>query len=64
MKVGEEEVTYELKYEAKDGHLLVSYVNNEIFSEDDVFDSEFSFKDAKTMIVKDSFGEEQTFIKK
>ena len=64
MKVGEEEVTYQLKYEAKDGHLLVSYVNNEIFSEDDVFDSEFSFKDAKTMIVKDSFGEEQTFIKK
>ena len=64
MKVGEEEVTYELKYEVKDGHLLVSYVNNEIFSEDDVFDSEFSFKDSKTMIVKDSFGEEQTFIKK
>ena len=29
MKVGEEEVTYELKYEVKDGHLLVTYVNNE-----------------------------------
>ena len=59
-----EDVTYELKYEAKDGHLLVTYVNNEIFSEDDVFDSEYSFKDAKTLIIKDSFGEELTFVKK
>ena len=64
MKVGETEVTYDLKYEAKDDHLLVTYVNNEIFSEEDVFDSEFSFKDAKTLIIKDSFGEEMTFVKK
>ncbi|MBR4462108.1 MAG: hypothetical protein IKS51_05985 [Erysipelotrichaceae bacterium] len=64
MKVGETEVTYELKYEVKNGHLLVTYVNNEIFSEDDVFDSEFSFKDANTLIIKDSDGMEMEFIKK
>ena len=64
MKVGEEEVTYELKYEVKDGHLLVSYVNNEIFSEDDVFDNEFSFQDDNTLIIKDSMGTEMTFVRK
>lgn len=64
MKVGEEEVTYELKYEVQDGHLLVTYVNNEIFSEDDVFDNEFSFQDDNTLIIKDSFGEEMTFVRK
>ena len=63
MIVGEEEVTYELKYEVNEGHLLVTYVNNDTFSEDDVFDSEFSFQDANTMIVKDSFGEEMTFVR-
>ena len=63
MTVGEEEVVYELKYEVKDGHFLVRYVNNEIFSEDDVFDNEFSFKDSDTMIIKDSFGEEMTFVR-
>ena len=64
MIVGEEEVVYELKYEVKDHHLLVTYVNNEYFSEDDVFDNEFSFQDSKTLIIKDSFGEEMTFVKK
>lgn len=64
MKVGEEEATYELKYEVKDGHLLVTYVNNEIFSEDDVFDNEFSFQDDNTLIIKDSFGEEMNFVRK
>ena len=64
MKVGEQEVTYELKYEVKDGHLLVRYVNNETFSEDDVFDSEFSLQDADTMIIKDTSGEEMTFVRK
>ena len=64
MTVGEEEVTYELKYEVSDGHLLVTYVNNEIFSEDDVFDNEFSFKDSDTLIVKDTGGEELTFVRK
>lgn len=64
MKVGEEEVVYELKYEVKDGHLLVTYVNNEIFSEDDVFDSEFSFQDDNTIIIKDTFGAEMTFVRK
>ena len=64
MKVGEEDVPYELKYEVKDGHLLVTYVNNETFSEDDVFDNEFSFKDSNTLVIKDSFGEEMTFVKK
>ena len=59
-----EEVTYELKYEVQDGHLLIRYVNNDIFYEDDVFDSEFSFKDDNTMIIKDSFGEELTFVRK
>ena len=64
MNVAGTEVVYELKYEVKDGHLLVSYVNNEIFSEDDVFDNEFNLKDSKTLIVKDSFGTETTFVKK
>ncbi len=64
MTVGEAEVTYELKYEVKDGHLLVRYVNNEIFTEDDVFDSEFRFQDSGTLIVKDSLGEELTFVRK
>ena len=64
MKVGDQEVTYELKYEVKDGRLLVRYVNNETFSEDDVFDSEFSLQDADTMIIKDTSGEEMTFVRK
>ena len=64
MKIGETDVTYELKYEVKDGHLLVTYVNNETFTEDDVFDSEFTLKDADTMIIKDSTGMEMTFNKK
>ena len=64
MKVGEEEVVYEIKYEVQDNHLLVTYVNDETFTEDDVFDNEFSFRDAKTLIIKDSFDEELTYIKK
>ncbi|MBO4920149.1 MAG: hypothetical protein J5365_08365 [Erysipelotrichaceae bacterium] len=64
MKVGEEEVTYELKYEVKDNHLLVTYVNNEIFTEDDVFDSEFSFKDANTFVIKDDIFGDMTYVKK
>ena len=64
MKVGEQEVTYELKYEVRDNHLLVTYVNNEIFTEDDIFDNEFHFKDSKTLIIKDSSDEEMTFVKK
>ena len=64
MKVGEEEVVYELKYEVQDGHLLVTYVNNEIFTEDDVFDNEIRFKNADTLIIKDSFGEEGTYLRR
>ena len=64
MTVGEEEVIYELEYEVEDGHLLVTYVNNETFTEDDVFDSEFTLQDASTMIIKDSAGMEMTFNKK
>ena len=60
----DESVTYKLKYETKDGHLLVSYVDNDIFDESDVFDSEYTLKDDKTMIIKDSFGMEMTFVKK
>ena len=64
LKVGDQEVVYELKYEVKKGHLLVTYVNNDIFTEDDVFDSEFSFKDSNTMIIKDSDGLEMDFKRK
>ena len=64
MIVGETKVTYELKYEVKDGHLLVRYVNNETFTEDDVFDSPFSFKDDNTLVIKDSNGTEMEFVKK
>ena len=64
MIVGETEVTYELKYEVKDGHLLVRYVNNDTFTEDDVFDSEFSFQDANTFVIKDDAFGDMTFVKK
>ena len=63
MIVGEEEVAYEIKYEVSDGTLLVTFVNNESFSEDDVFENEFSFQDANTMILKDSFGDEMTYVR-
>ena len=63
MTVGEEEVIYELEYEVEDGHLLVTYVNNDIFTEDDVFDNEFRFEDDGTLTIKDSFDEEMTFVK-
>lgn len=64
MKTGDVTVVYELKYEVRDGHLLVTYVNNDIFSEEDVFDSEFSFRDAGTLIIKDTSGMEMEFVKK
>lgn len=64
MKVGEQEVTYELKYEVNTNHLLVTYVNNETYTEDDVFDNEFRFKDSETLIIRDSSDEELTFVKK
>ena len=63
MIVGEEEVTYELKYEVQDNLLLVTYVNNETFTEDDVFENEFRFEDEQTLVIKDSFDEEMTFVK-
>ena len=63
MIVGEEEVTYELKYEVQDDLLLVTYVNNETFTEDDVFENEFRFEDEQTLVIKDSFDEEMTFVK-
>lgn len=64
MKVAGEEVIYELKYEIKDNHLLVRYVNNDTFSEDDEFDNKFQFKDDNTLIIKDSFDEEMTYVRK
>ena len=64
LKVEGETVVYELKYEARDGHLLIRYVNNEVFSEDTVFDSEYSWKDAETLVILDSFGQEMDFLKK
>ena len=62
--VGEAEVEYELKYEVKDNLLLVRFVNNDTFSEDDVFENEFNLKDANTLILKDTSGLEMTFVKK
>ena len=64
MTVGENTVVYELKYEVQNNHLLITFVNNDIFSEDDVLDSEFRFKDANSFIVKDSTGAELEFVKK
>ena len=64
LKVGEETVVYELKYETKDGHLLVTFVNNEIFTEEDVLDSEYTLKDANTLVIKDTSGMEMEFLKK
>ena len=63
MIVGEEEATYELKYEVQDNVLLVTYINNETFTEDDVFENEFRFEDEQTLVIKDSFDEEMTFVK-
>ena len=59
-----ESVTYKLKYETKDNHLLVTFVDNDVFDETDVFDSEYTFKDDNTLIIKDSFGTEMTFVRK
>ena len=42
----------------------MTYVNNETFSEEDVFDNEISFQDENTILIKDSFGEEMTFVRK
>ncbi len=64
LKVGEAESNYELKYETKDGHLLVTFVNDEIFTEEDVLDSEYTLKDKNTLVIKDTSGEEMTFIRK
>ena len=64
MNVAGNEVVYEMKYEVSDGHLLITFVNNDTFSEDDVFDSEFKFKDENTLIVKDSLGDDLTYIRK
>ena len=64
IKVGDQEVKYELKYEVKDGHLLVRFVNNDIFSEDDLFDMEYTLKDQNTLIIKDTSGMEMPFIRK
>lgn len=64
MKVGDQEITYELKYEAKDGHLYITYVNTDLFTEDDVFDNEYSFKDDDTLIIKDTVGLELTYVRK
>jgi hypothetical protein len=63
MNTGNGDVVYELKYELDNGHLLVTYVNNEIFSEDDVFDSEYKIMDADNLVVKDTFGTEMTFVR-
>lgn len=63
MNVAGNEVVYEMKYEVSDGHLLITFVNNDTFSEDDVFDSEFRFKDENTLIVKDSLGDDLTYIR-
>ena len=64
IKAGDQEVTYELKYEFKDSHLLVTFVNNEVFTEDDVFDFEVTFQDPETIVVKDTASEEElTYIK-
>ena len=39
------------------------YINNETFTEDDVFENEFRFEDEQTLVIKDSFDEEMTFVK-
>ena len=39
-------------------------LNNDTFNEEDVFDNEFSFKDSNTLIIKDSFDDEMTFVRK
>ena len=62
--VGDQEVTYELKYEVKDGHLLVRFVNNDIFTDDDLFDMDYTLKDQNTLIINDTSGMEMTFIRK
>ena len=64
METGEEASEYEIRYELKDGHLLVRYVNNELFSEDLVFDSEYVLESKGSLIIRDSFGESMTFLRK
>jgi hypothetical protein len=64
INVGGQEVTYELKYEYKDDHLFITYVNNETFTEDDVFDFEVTFEDEQTIVLKDTAGgDEITYVR-
>ncbi|MBQ6360995.1 MAG: hypothetical protein IJJ25_07625 [Lachnospiraceae bacterium] len=63
MKVRDEEVLYELKNAVQESHLPVAYVNRAVSSEEDV-DNEFSSKEPQMLVVRDSFGEDRTFIKK
>ncbi|HCK87622.1 MAG TPA: hypothetical protein DHW39_02320 [Erysipelotrichaceae bacterium] len=61
--IGGSEVTYDLKYEVQNNHLLVSFLNNETYSEDLVFDSEFKIKDDNTMVIQGNGGKELPFIR-
>lgn len=61
--IGGSEVTYDLKYEVQNNHLLVSFLNNETYSEDLVFDSEFKMKDDNTMVIQGNGGKELPFIR-
>ena len=60
---GNEEVTFEIKYEIQDDLLLVNIINDEVFTEEDVMELEFRFEDEQTLIIKDSFEEEMIFVK-
>lgn len=61
INTGEGEVTYEMNYELSDGHLLITFVNNDTFTEDDVFDHDYHFDGDDTLFVSDDFGEELEF---
>ena len=55
---------YVMKYEYKDDHLFITYVNNETFTEDDVFDFEVTFEDEQTIVLKDTAGgDEITYVR-
>ena len=60
-------ISVDIKYQVKDGHLLISYDNQESNPEEELdhfLDSEFYFQDKDTLVLRDSSGVERIFNRK
>lgn len=58
MKVGDREVDCELRYEVRDGQLLLTFENSGLFPGGDTIDSAFRLSAPGTLIITDSLGGE------